>query len=93
MEYKKMTYTTNYGDIDGERYFSNVNKEERKIYNNLKSKYEHYQLKMSEHKGELKYYKKCNKWSDKLLAWMKEHPVKWYNKEDEERNEYRNKAF
>lgn len=83
------THTTKYGNIDGKKYYSDVNKQDKKLYKQIHKKMEEYGEKIKNEKDidkSIEYYKKYNKYQKKLLNWLKKHPVKWYNKKDEEYN-------
>lgn len=89
----------NIGDIDGKRYYSNVTEEDMIYYNKCENKMLSVKEKANNYKDEkninkqIKYMEKYNKYQKNLIKWVKKHPVKWYNKKDEEDQYIRMKTF
>tara|TARA_R100000231_G_C5322149_1_gene163765 strand:- start:565 stop:1755 length:1191 start_codon:yes stop_codon:yes gene_type:complete len=81
----------NIGDIDGKRYYSNVDFIDMAQYDELEEKKSYYREKIDKMRetGEnytedkyIKYTKKYCKYLKYINEWVEKHPVKWYNEDD-----------
>jgi hypothetical protein len=83
----------NLGDIDGKRYYSNVDYIDMAQYEELEEKKSYYRKKADKMRDNeknydsdkyIKYNRKYTKYINLLSEWITRHPVKWYNEDEKE---------